>query len=194
MPEDTVYKTKRMSQKDLEKHYGVKLTNEEFNVIKKFACEDNDVMVGDSYRFHPYDQYLLSIKQWGTKSGKVRKKAKYNWQHDLFDSVGAGSFRFETADTILTFSDRNLKNIYISIQEEIDNQYPKMEFKREDVRVYNKRILKENKSSSWGGGPDPDLIIGLVVLVFFTWLIFGVIFGGGDLSPGGPKFFGHDGG
>ena len=29
-----------------------------------------------------------------------------------------------------------------------------------------------------------------VVLIFLTWLIFG----GGDLSPGGPKFFGHDGG
>ena len=194
MSEDTVYKTKKMSQKNLEKHFGVKLTNEEFYVIKKFAYEDHDVVVGDDYRFHPYEQYLLSIKQWGTKSGKARKRAKYNSQNDLFDSIGGGSFLFETADAIVTFSDRNLKKIYISIQEEIDNHYPKMELKREAVRAHNKQILKENKSYSTSGGPDPDLIIGLVVFVFLTWLIFGVILGGGDLSPGGPSFFGHDGG
>ena len=194
MSQDTVYKTKKMSQKDLEKHFGVKLTIEEFNVVKKFACEDNDVMVGDDYRFHPYDQYLLSIKQWGTKTGNVRKKPKYIWQHDLFDSVGGGSFRFETASTLLTYRNANLKEIYISIQDEIDNQYPKLEIKRETVRVHNKQILKENKNYSTSGGPDPDFIIGLVVFVFLTWLIFGVILGGGDLSPGAPSFFGHDGG
>ena len=51
-----------------------------------------------------------------------------------------------------------------------------------------------NKNYSTSGGPDPDFIIGLVVFVFLTWLIFGVILGGGDLSPGAPSFFGHDGG
>ena len=196
MSEDTVYKTKKISQKDLEKYYKVKLTKEEFEVIKSFAFDDHEEVVGDDYKFYPFDQYVLPIKQWGTKSGKIRKKPKYPMQQDLFDTFNPpGSFGIETADRISTFSNRNMQETYISIQEEIDNRYPKLEKKRETIREQNKQTLKDYKKEySTSAAPDPDLIIGLVVFVFLTWLIFGVIFGGGDLSPGGPKFFGHDGG
>jgi hypothetical protein len=190
---ERVYKTKKMLHKDLEKHFNVKLTNEEYVVIKDFAFNDHEKIVGDENKFYPFDKYVLSIKQWGTKSGACRKRAKYFPDDGLFRSFGAPSgFGLETTGRIFDFNFGNMEEIYISIQEEIDNRYPKLEKKREAIREKNKQTLKENKKSY--SGPDPDLIIGLVVFVFLTWLIFGVIFGGSDLSPGGPKFFGHDGG
>ena len=202
MSQDTAYKTKKMSQKDLEKHYDVKLTDEEFNVIRDLAVEDieSDVTTVSpllsEHPIYPFDQYMLSIKQWGTKTGKIRKNPKYKWNHDLISSVGGrgGSFGIETPARLHSFKDLNLQMTYILIQEKIDDKYPKLEKKRKTIREQNKQTLKENKSYSTSGGPDPDLIIGLVVFVFLTWLIFGVILGGGDLSPGGPSFFGHDGG
>ena len=77
MSQDTAYKTKKMSQKDLEKHFGVKLTTEEFNVSKRFALKITRVC-SVMTPIYPFDQYLLSIKQWGTKTGKVRKNPSIN--------------------------------------------------------------------------------------------------------------------
>ena len=106
-----------------------------------------------------------------------------------------GSFGLESTDRFYSFRSKNLLKTYIEIQEEIDNRDPKLERKRESIREHNKQELKENKKNyTTSAAPDPDLIIGLVVFVFLTWLIFGVILGGGDLSPSGPSFFGHDGG
>ena len=197
MSQDTVYKTKKMSQKDLEKHFGVKLNNEEFNVVKDLAFNDHEEVVGDDQKFYPFDIYLLSIKQWGTKSGKVRKNPRYQWDDDLISSIPnrRGSFGLESTDRFYSFRSKNLLKTYIEIQEEIDNRDPKLERKRESIREHNKQELKENKKNyTTSAAPDPDLIIGLVIFVFLTWLIFGVILGGGDLSPSGPSFFGHDGG
>jgi len=183
---EKIYKTKNMPLKDLEKHFDVKLTNEEFKVIKDFAFSDNDAVVGDDYRFYPFDKYTYSIKQWGTKQGKLRKNPKYP---DLFLTYGK-----ENINRLSTFNRKNTQEIYVSIQDEIDNRYSHLEKKRETIRELNKQSLKENKKSySYGGGPDPDLIIGFVILIFLTWLIFGVIFDiGTDLGP--PRFFGDDGG
>jgi len=196
MSEDTVYKTKKISQNDLEKYYKVKLTKEEFEVVKSFAFDDYEEVVGDDYKFYPFDQYVFSIKQWGTKSGKIRKKSRYQSLQDLLNSLNSHmSFGLKKSDEVLNFTDQSMQDLYVKIQDEIDNRYPKLEKKRETIREQNKQILKDYKKEySTSAAPNPDLIIGLVVFVFLTWLIFGVIFGGGDLSPGGPKFFGHDGG
>ena len=194
---------KNLSQKDLEKHYDVKLTEEEFKVIRDLAVEDIEIDISKvdpflrAYPIYPFDQYMLSVKQWGTKSGKTRKNPKYREHGGLKNSVGGrgGQFGIETPARLYDFKNRSLQETYILIQEKIDDRYPKLEKKRKTIREQNKKTLKENKKNySTSAGFDPDIIIGFVVLIFLTWLIFGVILGGGDLSPGGPKFFGHDGG
>ena len=194
---------KNISQKDLEKHYDVKLTEEEFKVIRDLAVEDIEIDIGKvspflrAYPIYPFDQYMLSVKQWGTKSGKTRKNPKYREYGSLKSSVGGrgGSFGIETPARLHDFKDRSLQETYVSIQEKIDDRYPKSEKKRKAIREQNKQTLKENKKNySTSVGFDPEVIIGFVILIFLTWLIFGVILGGGDLSPGGPKFFGDDGG
>ena len=185
MSEQTFYKTKDMLQKDLEKFFKVKLTNEEFEVIRDFAISDHDAVYGDDYRFHPYEIYICSIKQWGTKSGKIRKEAE---DPEFFYP---SPFKDKSVDRIFNFTVENTRKVYVSIQNEVDNRYQSLDKKRENIRKENKQSLKEYKKSSPSSWlPDPDIFIGLVVLIFLTWLIFG----GGDLSPGGPKFFGHDGG
>ena len=194
---------KNLSQKDLEKHYDVKLTEEEFKVIRDLAVEDIEIDISKvdpflrAYPIYPFDQYMLSVKQWGTKSGKTRKNPKYREYGGLKNSVGGrgGQFGIETTARLYDFKNRSLQETYILIQEKIDDRYPKLEKKRKTIREQNKKTLKENKKSySTSAGFDPEVIIGFVVLIFLTWIIFGVILGGGDLSPGGPKFFGHDGG
>jgi len=194
---------KNLSQKDLEKHYDVKLTEEEFKVIRDLAVEDIEIDISKvdpflrAYPIYPFDQYMLSVKQWGTKSGKTRKNPKYREYGGLKNSVGGrgGQFGIETPARLYDFKNRSLQETYILIQEKIDDRYPKLEKKRKTIREQNKKILKENKKNySTSAGFDPEVIIGFVILIFLTWLIFGVILGGGDLSPGGSKFFGHDGG
>ena len=63
MSQDTVYKTKKMSQKDLEKHFGVKLTTEEFNVVKDFAFNDHEEVVGDDKKFYQHTFIFLIFQK-----------------------------------------------------------------------------------------------------------------------------------
>ena len=183
MVREKLFKTQNETKLDIEKFFKTKLSNEEFRIIRDLASSDSEHSI-EQFRFSPFDKYIYSLKRWGTKSGKIRNTPNTN----VFSAFDYLPFPWDE-------NDEATKKLYVLIQEEIDNRYPKLEIKRESIREHNKQNLKKDKkSSSWGGGPDPDLIIGLVVFVFLTWLIFGVIFGGGDLSPGGPKFFGHDGG
>ena len=184
MAREKIHWTKKMPKKDLEKFFKIELNNKEYNVIKDFADSDWKSSV-ESYRFEPFDKYIFAINQWGTKNGKVRTNAR---DSSLFYKKHINTLGAENFD--LDKTEERSKELYNLIQKEIYYSYPNVD----NNIAHNKSSLKETrKKNSTSGVPDPDLIWGFLILIFIT-LFFGLIFGGGDLSPGGPKFFGHDGG
>ena len=186
MQREKLFKTKNETKVDVEKFFKIKLSKEEFRVVKDLAIADDESSL-EQYRFSPFDKYIFAIKQWGTKSGKVRNNPKPN--------ISPG---FDYLPFPWDNSDDTTKSLYVLIQDEIDNKYPKIESKREYIREHNKESLEQtlNKTKSenysTSGLPDRDLMFGIIIVIFFISVAF--IFAGGDLSPGGPKFFGHDGG
>lgn len=151
------FNTKTIKKKDLEKVFKIKLSNEEFNYIKKQGIEDSQVKINgtwrssimESYKWEFYSKYIVPIKMEKERLEELKYYAK---------------------------KDREV----------------------EDNVEDNEPLIKEEPSKSRGFDPFffiPDNAFGgFLILLFLTWLIFGVIFGGGDLDPGAPKFFGHDGG
>ena len=135
-------------------------------------------------------------------STKTKKKTKIKKS----PKIGKGGWPIEYLE-----AQANLKNEYgetknIKDPSEWDDYYGK----KSERELAEKRIIdkyfdgrsasnnsdfeKKNKKSF-----DPFFFIpdnafgGFLILVFLTWLIFGVIFDIGT-DPGPPKFFGHDGG
>lgn len=171
-----------IKKKDLDKFYKIKLSNNEFEVIKDFALEENEETIRYTQRFEIFREYVRAIA-WVHYNEKKRSKF-------IFDRKGENSPNVDLYDAIYD----EIENRYPS--DEVDNSNESEEYKDDTI------IDKEDKDTfiDKAKGFDPFFFIpdnafgGFLILLFLTWLIFGVIFGGGDLEPGRPMFFGHDGG
>ncbi|MBD1161171.1 hypothetical protein IDH30_02640 [Pelagibacterales bacterium SAG-MED15] len=175
-------KIQDIKKKDLDKFYKIKLSNNEFEVIKDFALEENNEAIKYSQRFEIFREYIRAIA-WVHYNEKERSKF-------IFDREGENSPNVDLYDAIYN----EIENRYPS--EETDDIYSESDEYNEDPIVDN-----EDKDTfiDKAKGFDPFFFIpdnafgGFLILVFLTWLIFGVIFDiGTDL--GQPRFFGHDGG
>ena len=141
-----------------------------------------------SIRFEPFYEYILAIHYFGDDGAGPRGK----WSKKI--NLDRGRISAEKRQRI---------------RKEVDRRYPKVKIKREQYlekkhglkdedSVDDEKPIKE-KPRRWQD-IDPFFFIpnnafgGFLILLFLTWLIFGVIFGGGDLDPGAPRFFGDDGG
>ena len=197
---------KKIKKTELEKFYKIKLSKEEFEVIKWRSIRGSnefpefyDGWPGNS-RYKPFRECIFAVAHFddGTERSKFNfnsPEEKYTYHNGLRSAIyadienGYPSYRFDEQREIFDRSILKKENKIISknTKEEI------IEFKEEEP------VHKENsKPSSF----DPFFILrfipdnafgGFLVLLFLTWLIFSVIL---DIGPGsGPsRFFGHDGG
>ena len=175
-------KIKDIKKKDLDKFYKIKLSNNEFEVIKDFALEENEETIRYTQRFEIFREFVRAIA-WVHYNEKERSKF-------IFDRKGENSPNVDLYDAIYN----EIENRYPT--EEIDDSYSESDEFNEDPIIDNKD--KDNFIDK-AKGFDPFFFIpdnafgGFLILLFLTWLI-SFIFGGGDLEPGRPMFFGHDGG
>lgn len=198
MKKKKALQTKNMTKKELEKFYKIKLTKGEFVVIKSMAIREYAEGI-DYNPFAPFREYIKALSQFsdGTKRSK-------------FDFNRANEKNIENF-----YYDHHYPHLRDQIYGNIENNFPgeqsfddiekvwfaviryKKEIKKKGKKYKKEEIEYEKPSSS--SGFDPFFFIpnnafgGFLILLFLTWLIFGVIFDvGTDLGP--PRFFGHDGG
>ena len=191
MKKEKTFRIKNTTKKELEKHFNIPISNKEFRVVKYLALDsgtpffdpykDNgEKIVPYSLRFEPFYEYILAIHYFGDDGASGRGK----WSKKI--NLDQGRISLEK---------------WKRIREEIDRRYPKVKLKKDrlkdEVSVDEQKPIKE-KPWRWQD-IDPFFFIpnnafgGFLILLFLTWLIFGVIFDvGTDLGP--PRFFGHDGG
>ena len=192
MKKEKTFRIKNTTKKELEKHFNIPISNKEFRVVKYLALDsgkalfdpykdDGEKIIPYSLRFEPFYEYILAIHYFGDDGASGRGK----WSKKI--NLDQGRISLEK---------------WKRIREEIDRRYPKVKLKKDRLKdedsVDDEKPIKE-KPRRWQD-IDPFFFIpnnafgGFLILLFLTWLIFGVIFGGGDLDPGAPKFFTHDGG
>ena len=203
---------KNITKKELEKFYKIKLTKGEFVVIKSWATRDCSAgidHIGDSVdyssRYAPFRRYVRALSQFsdGTKRSKFNFNKSYekNIENIYIDeSIIRDQIYGDIENNYpgeQTFDDIEKEWFAVNrYKKEIKKKGNK--YKKEEIE-YKKEETEYKKPSS-SSGFDPFFFIpdnafgGFLILLFLTWLIFGVIFGGGDLDPGAPRFFGHDGG
>ena len=191
MKKEKTFRIKNTTKKELEKHFNIPISNKEFRVVKYLALDsgtpffdpykDNgEKIVPYSLRFEPFYEYILAIHYFGDDGASGRGK----WSKKI--NLDQGRISLEK---------------WKRIREEIDRRYPKVKLKKDrlkdEVSVDEQKPIKE-KPWRWQD-IDPFFFIpnnafgGFLILLFLTWLIFGVIFDvGTDLGP--PRFFGDDGG
>jgi hypothetical protein len=193
MPKKKNFQIKNITKKELEKHFNTPISNKEFRVIKYLALLDSDKAAFDPYkddgknivpydrRFEPFYDYILAIHYFGGDGTGIGKWSK---------KINKDRSRIQGCL-------EKMKRI----REEIDRRYPKVKLKKDrlkdEVLTDDQKPIKE-KPWRWQD-IDPFFFIpnnafgGFLILLFLTWLIFGVIF---DIGPGSgpPRFFGHDGG
>ena len=191
MKKEKTFRIKNTTKKELEKHFNIPISNKEFRVVKYLALDsgtpffdpykdDGEKIVPYSLRFEPFYEYILAIHYFGDDGASGRGK----WSKKI--NLDQGRISLEK---------------WKRIREEIDRRYPKVKLKKDrlkdEVSVDEQKPIKE-KPWRWQD-IDPFFFIpnnafgGFLILLFLTWLIFGVIF---DIDPGSgpPRFFGHDGG
>ena len=191
MKKEKTFRIKNTTKKELEKHFNIPISNKEFRVVKYLALDsgtpffdpykdDGEKIVPYSLRFEPFYEYILAIHYFGDDGASGRGK----WSKKI--NLDQGRISLEK---------------WKRIREEIDRRYPKVKLKKDrlkdEVSVDDEKPIKE-KPWRWQD-IDPFFFIpnnafgGFLILLFLTWLIFGVIFDvGTDLGP--PRFFGDDGG
>jgi hypothetical protein len=160
------FNTKTIRKKDLEKVFKIKLSSEEFNYIKEQGVEDSQVKINGTWISSIMESY-----KWEFYSKYITPLKKEKERKEKEEK--------ERLEILKYYADNKI-------------------IKDDNVDEEKKPIIKEEPSKSRGFDPFffiPDNAFGgFLIILFFTWLIFSVIFGGGDLEPGAPKFFGHDGG
>lgn len=198
---------KKIKKNDLEKFYKIKLSKEEFEVIKSRSILRSNEFPGfydgwpGNSRYKPFRECIFAVAHFsdGTERSKFNFNSpdeKYNYHSGLRSAIYADiensypNYRFDEQREIF---DR----IILKKENKINSKNKKkeiIEFKDEEEIVRKKK----SKPSSF----DPFFILrfipdnafgGFLVLLFLTWLIFSVIL---DIGPGSgpPRFFGHDGG
>ena len=193
------FNTKTIKKKELEKFYKIKLTKGEFVIIKGWALRDCSAgidHIGDrvdySSRYAPFRLYVRALSQFS--DGTKRSKFNFNKTSELSSIIREQIY----ADIENNFpGERTFESIENEWKATARYKKEIKEMKKKGKK-YKKEEVEYEKPSRFSGF-DPFFFIpdnafgGFLILLFLTWLIFGVIFDiGTDLGP--PRFFGHDGG
>ena len=194
MKKKKTFQPKNMTKKELEKFYKIKLSEAEFEVIKSMAIREYAESIDYNIRFAPFRDCIFAVSRFS--DGTKRSKFNFNRSNEKEYNYNTGLRGGIYGDIENNYPDFNIDDE----QWKFDRSVLKKEIKKKGNKYKKEEIKEIEYKKPWRWQDiDPFFFIpnnafgGFLILLFLTWLIFGVIFDiGTDLGP--PRFFGDDGG
>ena len=197
---------KKIKKIELENFYKIKLSKEEFEVIKGRSIIRSNEFPGfydgwpGSSRYEPFRECIFAVAHFsdGTERSKFnfnRPDETYNYHSGLRSAIYA-----DIENSYSSFSLAYEREKFDRISRKKEDKIKPNNKKEEIINFNDKETEYKKKPSSFNFDPFfflrfiPDNAFGgFLVLLFLTWLIFSVIL---DIGPesGPSRFFGHDGG
>ena len=85
MKKEKSFRTKDMTKKELEKHFKILISNEEFRVVKDFVLSEfyGEGQIPYSIRFEPFYEYILAIHIFGAEDYDGSYRGKWSKKINL---------------------------------------------------------------------------------------------------------------